>query len=1278
MGQAKTEPGGEAHGRSPPGRAIVWSEAAERLFALSGPTAVSAGAGSGKTTCLVELCVRLLSGEATGTPCDPSEIAAITFTEKAAAELGERLREAVAARACSASDGSGAGDDERTWRVRLHELERMAIGTIHGFAGRLLREHALEAGLDPNLEVLDEDTSQGWRREAARDAVVAALDAQRAAAQVLAAAHGAGGRRSGLADVVAEIARERATYGETQPIEPVPDAVGEAVAARADALAAAGALLATRGDVRTASGTRALAHLASAVLRFEEVDRGGPPCVEALRRAADVAAAVRGWRVGSSDGESARALKDDLVLSWEAFRRRAAEALAGPQKRELCSLVAEAEARYAARKRAAQALDFDDLLVWARDLLRSDAGLRAELRGRLRALLVDEYQDVNSVQQEIFELLTGGESRLAGISGRKAGEGVNGAGHDSTPWLVAVGDLKQSIYRFRGADVAVFAGVLDRLVAPPARVLHLAQNHRSSPGVLELVNEVFSRCMQPSSPVARPYELSFRDADRLVPVRTGGQRPACEILEDGEEGNAAERRPREARALAARIQALVSGAAGVEVRERQGAGDGNEERGRRPRYGDVAVLFRRLTQIGEYERALRGAGIPYRLARGGGFYQASEVRDLGELLASLSEPEDAFAWAALLRSPMCGLGEGALFAVSRLGLARLARRAPEEVVLELVRMYPAAAQPWPFTPNATSVSNDLPASTEVDRLRRFLTEWHGLHAHRGRLSLPDLLLRAVERLDLEAAYLASPDGERRLVNLRKALAMAARFASRGGTLAGFADRLRTMATRPPREPEAELEVGDAVALLSVHQAKGLEWPIVFVPDLGATPPRDGRRALRDRAGALAAAFFDPVADAHHTTTALAAAREEARRAGAAESRRLLYVALTRARDRLVLSGEAGRGGETWRELLEAGVAARPDLVVRIPLKEAATFASAARPGAGEPEELFLRAGAAAVPTAPRDPRLAPGQPRPEVVLAPAVTPPFAAVRVAVTELAEHALCPRRVFLARRLGLPEREPDRRGEAALLVRGRPWGVSGGPAQDDPDRATARGTLAHAMIAEVELGAPPLERRAQLAAAAGRRGYDPHSRGVRRIIADVARFLDSAPGLRLTRAAAAGALRREVPFLLRLDGDGMPSCYLVGAVDALVEERKAVVVLDFKYAMARAGAGERYRFQLLAYALAASRALPGRKVTVSLQFLRGSFATIDLAPSPADLHRFAREVPRLAAAAHGGADLSRSPEELGRDEARCRQEGCGYVRRCHGVGRRTGCAPTPDNLP
>jgi len=1236
---------------------IVWGEAALRLFELTGPTVVSAGAGSGKTTCLVELCVRLLAGEATGVPCDPAEIVAITFTEKAAVELEQRLRAAVAARARPGlAGGAGAGgEDERRWRKILYGLDRMAIGTIHSFAGRLLREHALEAGLDPEFDVLDEETSQAWLRDAARAALVAALDAGRAEAQVLAAAHGTGGRRAGLADVVAEIVRARSTHGEVEPIQPAPDRLEEALAARAGALEAAEALLLLRqrGANRTVSGARALAQLADVMAGLEGVDRAGPLRAEALDWMAGLAAAVRGWRPGGSP-EGARERKHDLIRACEAFELCAAEVLAGPQKRELCALVAEAEARYAGRKRAARALDFDDLLVRARSLLRSDAVLRAELRARLRALLVDEYQDVNVVQEEIFQLLAG-----------ERGEGPS-------PWLVAVGDLKQSIYRFRGADVAVFRRVIDcfgRLDAgaepPRARVLRLAQNHRSSPAVLELVNEVFSRCMQPLGDEARGYELAFEEEDRLVPMRAGGQRPACEILEDGEGGIAAARRPREARAIAARIQAYVSGVAGVEVRERTAA-HGKEE-GRRPRHGDMAILFRRLTQVGEYEHALREAGIPFRLARGGGFYQAAEVRDLGELLASLFDPQDAIAWAALLRSPMCGLGEGALFALSRLGLATLARREPEEVVRELVGLHPGAGRPWGPGPEPTSSTapaepsqSRFPApvrdergqgSTEADRLRRFLVEWRGLLAVRDRLALPDLLSRAVDAFDLEAAHLASPDGERRLVNLRKALAMAARFADGGGTARAFSDRLRMMAARPPREPEGEMETGDAVALLSVHQAKGLEWPIVFVPDLGAVQPRDARRALRDPGGALAAAFFQASSAAHHATFALEVAREEARRASAAESRRILYVALTRARDRLVLSGDSNRGGETWRGLVEAGLAGRTDLAVRIPLAEAATFAIGGRPGPqGGELPPCLAADRERSTSLPAPDVLPPSAPRPI-----AEAPRLAAVRLAVTELAEHARCPRRVFFARHLRLPE--PVGRVD---------------PAGDDPERATVRGTLAHAMIGEADLTAPPLERRAQLIAAAVRRGHDPQAPGVRRILAEVMRFLESTPGRRLVAAARAGTLEREVPFLLRLEGDGAPSCYLVGAVDALIEEKSAMAIIDFKYAMARAGAAERYQFQVLAYALAASRARPGRKLTASIQFLRGSCKTLDLTPSEAGLRRFARDVPRLAAAAHSGVDLSRSPAELGRTEARCRVEGCGYVSRCYPRERGSGASP------
>jgi hypothetical protein len=250
----------------------------------------------------------------------------------------------------------------------------------------------------------------------------------------------------------------------------------------------------------------------------------------------------------------------------------------------------------------------------------------------------------------------------------------------------------------------------------------------------------------------------------------------------------------------------------------------------------------------------------------------------------------------------------------------------------------------------------------------------------------------------------------------------------------------------------------------------------------------------------------------------------------------------------------------------------------------------------------------------------------------------------VTALAEHARCPRRVHFSRQLGLPEP-----------------GGPGGAAQDDPDRATARGTLAHAMLSEVELGAPPLERRVQLAAAASRRGYDPRSPGVRRIAADVSRFLDGSAARRLAAAASAGRLRREVPFLLRLDGDGEPACYLTGAIDALLEERGAVAVIDFKYALARPGAADRYRLQLLAYTVAAGRAFPGARVSARLQFLRGEGPSVDLTPSVAELRRFAREAPRLARAVHGGEGFASTPASLGRDAGRCKAEGCGYVARC-----------------
>jgi hypothetical protein len=399
-----------------------------------------------------------------------------------------------------------------------------------------------------------------------------------------------------------------------------------------------------------------------------------------------------------------------------------------------------------------------------------------------------------------------------------------------------------------------------------------------------------------------------------------------------------------------------------------------------------------------------------------------------------------------------------------------------------------------------------------------------------------------------------------------------------------------------------------------------------------------RRRPRPRraraAGRVCVAWFDAEAEEHRPTASLERLRERRDRAEAAESLRLLYVALTRARDHLVLSGAGADPAGGWaRQVLDvpeallrrvpAGAAAGPDgangaAEVPRPVEPGAAAGGGEREGAegaGPP-------GAAPV-------RLRPPPPAPEL-------------RIAVTALAEYARCPRRDWWGRHLGLPE----------------PRGVRG---EDDPERATERGSLVHALLAEVDLAAGPLERRALLAAAAARRGRDPAAPATRRVLRDVEQVLAGEAGRRLSAWARAGALAREVPFVLRVGPPGGPACRLDGAIDALAEERDGLRVIDFKYAAPRPGAAAAYRLQLAAYALAAGRARPGSRVRAELWFLRAPGAVVDVTPAPADLARLEAGAPGWARGALSGAGRDLSPAALGRDEARCRAEGCGWASRC-----------------
>ncbi len=1124
-----------------------WSDAALALFEATGSTAVSAGAGSGKTTALLELLRRRLAGIGAGEPLAPRDVVAITFTERAGSELVDRLGHELA-------DGvralRSAGDEERAVRLAtaLRELPSMAVGTIHGYAAALLRLHPLEAGIDPDFAVLDEEAAGDLLSAAALQGAMAALDRGDESSRRLATA--LGGARA-LADAAATLVRERATRGLAAPPEGVPGDPEVVERARDGLLAAASGLAALAGSATTASGREALSGLVARLDEVRSASRHDAPWGEAERLSV-LPAATKGWRTGKRDPPELLAARARLEEAGGLLRLAAAELAAAPAAAALASVVGDVERRYAEARGRAGSLDFDDLLVRARDLLRDVPAVQAEVQARVRALLVDEYQDVNGLQAELFELLAPADG---------------GAG--PAPLRVAVGDAKQSIYRFRGADVSVFASLIERLGAGDGQVVHLRENHRSTAGVVDLVNAVFG-----ADPAA--LGVPFGPEDRLRSTREDGELPAAELLDEGPAGTGEERRALEARSVAARAAELVAA-------------------GRRP--GELAVLFRRLTHVGVFERALREAGLPVRVARGGGFFQAPEVRDVGELCASIEEPGDEVAWAALLRSPLCGISDGSLVALARRGLAGLPDVEPRDAgaVLDEAR-------------------GDAAPEGEGSRLGRFLETWRELRAARRRLDAGELLELAVRRLDLEAALLSGPDGQRRAANLRKAVSLARRDAGRGASPADLSDRLRRMALRPPREPEADGGEADAVALLTVHQAKGLEWPVVFVPELAARPPSAQRRPVLDERGRVAVPFHPEGGDGAEETATTARLRAAATAAEVAESRRLLYVALTRARDRIVLSGAGGRiTTGTWADVMSR---APPALLPRRPA----------------PEHL---PPAPAAPAGDAAPGLHPPRLRPALPPQP--------LRISVTGLAEYARCPRRHWFVSQVRLPEPRIDGGGD------------------DDPDRATARGTLAHALLAEVDLAAPPLERRALLAAAASRRGEDPGRPGVRRILEDVDRFLSAPAGDRLAAAFREGSLRREIPFLLRLEG--APPCYLEGALDALMVNDDAVEILDFKYASHHPGAEERYRVQLAAYSLAASRAFPGRRLRAAIHFLRPP-VEVDVTPSPAGLARLASEVPALALAAARGDGRDLSPAELGRDADRCRAEGCGFVARCFGA--------------
>jgi ATP-dependent helicase/nuclease subunit A len=883
---------------------------------------VVAGAGSGKTRVLVERYIRLLERH------EPDRLLAITFTDKAAREMRERVRIALEQRARAAR-----GDERALWEQRRDEIEAARIGTIHSFCGALLRAHPAETGLDPRFAVLDEIQAVLLLRTSV-DAALAESVARRPLS--VAGDYGLRTTDDGL------LALDEFGFGELREL------LTELIRGGGETRAALAALpdddpaLLERWRAALAEGRRmALADLLNeadwraACTTFWELEPGAPPgdrlsdqfavLAPLLRdlaaaggtsaagradfddyeRLADLGAinlqggAAKLW--GSKERLAAaksclRALRDSyqrhaglLEATWdEKLELRAARVVSSVAA--LCRSAAE---RYAAAKAAQDALDFDDLELLALRLLREHPEVCASWRRELAAILVDEFQDTNAEQRDLIYALAGYDDhrppttdhrplmindgtvgRQSSVVGRQEGR------------LFIVADGKQSIYRFRGADVSVFRGVRAAVVARGGREIALAVSFRAHARLVTLVNYTFERILRRERPLL-PFEVPFEELRRHRPPAPHPAAveihivPAAQkdqpLLATGEHV-----RRYQAQVLARRLRELVESG---EPLVTEGVG------WRAAGYGDIALLFQATANFEHYEEALRAASIPFLTTAGRGYYGRSEVRDLIHLLRWLEDPSDDFALVGALRSP--------LFALDDAAILRLRLTSPGSLWQGLIKNVELRIEN-----NESDILNSQ--FSILNFAHRVL---HDLLALRGHVPVVDLLRVALRDTGYLATISGLHDGERRRVNVEKLLE-AARRAGGGAGLATFGAYLEDVLRLEAREGEAPLEGGGAVRLMTIHRSKGLEFPIVALPDAAreVAPRRAAWLARRDYS--LALKLRDGVEWLQPAAYRVALAVEQ--RMERAERERLAYVALTRAQDHLILAGPARESsGDDW-------------------------------------------------------------------------------------------------------------------------------------------------------------------------------------------------------------------------------------------------------------------------------------------------------------------------------------------------------------------------------
>jgi ATP-dependent helicase/nuclease subunit A len=817
---------------------------------------------------------------------------------------------------------------------------------------------------------------------------------------------------------------------------------------------------------------------------------------------------------------------------------------------------------YEREKQTLGVLDFDDLLIYARRLLVGPERkpLRRRWAEQLRLLLVDEFQDTDPLQVELVKALCDNE-----VTRGK---------------LFFVGDFKQSIYRFRGADPHVFRLLRDEI--PAQGRLPLSENFRSQPGVIEFVNALFHNEFDGYEPlrahrvaVTTPaVEFLWATDDANENCEQGHPRPlpnespsTQDLTETEDDSKPAERnRRREADWIARRIRQMLDG-------KEKLVGDKDAEKNGTPaarpvKQGDIAILFRALTNVQYYEEALRSYGIDYYLVGGHAFYAQQEVYDLLNLLRALESQCDDIALLGVLRSPFFCLLDETIFWLGR---------------------HPQGLRAGLF-------SSPLPPELEEEQAARvkFTADTlRELHAMKDRLPIAQLIRLALDRTAYDAILLGEFLGERKLANLYKLIDQARSFDESGVfSLADFITQLSEFVVRQPKEPLAatQAESMDVVRLMSIHQSKGLEFPVVFVADL------ERRLGSQPTAAAFSPELGPLVKDAEIPSGFNLYMRAEGAE-DRAETVRLFYVAATRAADYLVLAAgitlPLNDGDEENGKKKDAEYKPKGEWM-QLLTRHFDLFSG--RPtGLGNPAKVT-----AEKPTLEKLPDDVAIHVRLKKILEKtekaveenAAWPPYL-LPVAVDPSARLQMS-----FSRLSGKLHREIS--ASRDVPVSGLVGLDAASPPAIDP---LGLGTLVHAVLEEVDFARP--ENAALLAERHALEHVGDDKNAVAQAVEMLERFLQSA---RAKEIAAAKKIHRELEFLLAWPPEGERNAgqYFQGFLDLLYQDAVGDWhILDFKTnTVSELNIEEtaaHYEMQMLVYALAAEKILKSPPRELTLHFLR-----------------------------------------------------------------------------